>query len=100
MGDLINTTSVHGYCFFKLLFPVGCMVNPLPTTDTHMRHGLSISQWDGGFNTRRYALVHGFCFFKLFLMVGKVLKNSLGHIKRGYWLTQPLTAIPRDGGLV
>ncbi len=29
-------TSVHGFCFF----------NPLPTNDTPMRHGLSISLWE------------------------------------------------------
>ncbi len=40
-------------------------INPLPTNDAHMRHGLSISHKNlyGGFNTRRYTSVHGFCFF-------------------------------------
>ncbi len=43
-------------------------VNPLPTNDAPMRHDLSelsISLWEfiGGFNTRRYTSVHGFCLF-------------------------------------
>ncbi len=39
-------------------------LNPLPTYDAHMRHGISISHKNlyGGFNTRHYTSVHGFCF--------------------------------------
>ncbi len=40
-------------------------LNPLPTNDAHIRHGLSISHKNlyGGFNTRHYTLLHGFWFF-------------------------------------
>ncbi len=40
-------------------------VNPLPTSDTPMRHDLSIRQWEFivGIITRRYTSVHCFCLF-------------------------------------
>ncbi len=35
----------------------------------YIRHGVTISLWEYGFNTRRYTLVHGFSFFKLFFFI-------------------------------
>ncbi len=51
--------------FYALLQGVLVDINPLPTNDAHMCHGLSITHKNlyGGFNTRRYTSVHGFCFF-------------------------------------
>ncbi len=48
------------------------IINPLPTNDTHMRHGLSISKYNinGGFNTRRYTLVLLYKLFFLLLVKG------------------------------